>query len=178
MIRGVAYSKRLLALSAVGTGAVCAMALLHLRLTGERAEQRRRAVDLEGLLSGQIVSMSDCEDSSLEALRARVGRFRVQLGPQDTWERLLRVFGGRWKAEAGTKEDKDGYSLLSGTFVLLSPTASDWPEIVETINAAEHLPGAGIAGFEMKSSGDREHRTVGLVKIVVAVHARRSGPNP
>ena len=178
MIRGVAYSRRLFAVSLGAVVAACAMALLHQLLTSGRIERRRRTMDIEGRLSGQILAMADCEDSRVEALRARVGRFQVQLRPEDTWERLMHLFGSRWKAEAGTQDNKEDFSYLVGTFTLLSPTVSDWPKILETIKASELLAGVGISRFEMKTSGTRKHRSVDLVTIAVAIHGRPSVSNP
>jgi hypothetical protein len=154
------------------------MALVRHHLASDWGEQLHRAEDLEGNLSKQIAARADCRDSDLDALRARVGTFRGQLGPEDAWERLVRQFGKGWAAEAGPTDGRDGYSIQIGTFVLLSPAASDWPAIVELVKAAEHLPGVGIAGFEMKSRGSRDRCAVDLVKIKVAIQSRRTGPIP
>jgi hypothetical protein len=62
-----------------------------------------------------------------------------------------------------------------GTFELLSPALSDWSKTIEVIGTTESLPGVGIANFEMKTSGNREHRSVDFVRIVVEVHSRRLG---
>jgi len=173
MIKGVKYSKRLSVASAACVGAACAMALLHQHVASKRFEHTRRAADLAGALSKQIASKSDFEDSNLNALRARVNRFRGQLGPEDAWERLVRQFGEGWTAEVGPRVSKGGYSFQNGSFVLPSPMASDWPRIVEAIKAAEHLPGVGIAKIEMKTSGKLEPRSIDIVRIVVAIHSRR-----
>lgn len=174
MIRGIVYSRRLSALSTACVGAAFGMALFRHHLTRETTELRRRTADLEGTFTRQIAAKSDFEDSMLDALRVRVGKFRGQLGPEDTWEQLVRQFGKRWEIEAGPRDERDGYSLQVGTFLLLSPTPSDWPRIVEAVEAAEKFQGVGIAAFEMKSSGSREHRAVDLVRIVVAIHTRRA----
>jgi hypothetical protein len=154
------------------------MALVRHHLASEWDEQLHRTADLEGALSRQIAARSDCRDSDLDELRARVGTFRDQLGPEDAWEHLVRQFGNGWTAEARPRDDRDGYSFQIGTFVKLSPATSDWPAIVELVKTAEHIPGVGIAGFEMKSSGSRERRTVDLVRIVVAIHSRRTETIP
>jgi hypothetical protein len=175
MTKGVAYSMHASALSATGLVAACAMMFAHLHIASEKTEQRRRAVHHEDDLSGRIAAKSDCEDSRLDALRARVGSFRGRLGPEDAWERIVRQFGKDWTAEAGPMDILDGYSFQVGTFLLVSPAISDWPGIIEAVKTAEQLPGVGIASIEMKSSGNREHRALDLVKIVVAIHGRRSG---
>jgi len=178
MIDGVAYSKKRAAVSATGLCAAFAMAWLLHHTGGESREQLRRTADLERNMAGQIAALSDCEGQSLDALRAQVGRFRVQLGPEGAWGRVVRQFGKGWTADAGARDDRDGYSVQAGTFRLLSPATSDWPRIIEAVKASEQLPGVGIVGFEMKTSGDREHRSVSLVKVELAVQTLRSAPAP
>jgi hypothetical protein len=178
MIRGVTYSDRLLALCIAAVGAVCAMAWLRQHLEGDWLEQRRRAADLEGVLSRQVTAMSDCDDSHLNALRALVDRFRGQLGTEDPWGRLVLLFGKDWTAEPGPRDQGAGYLTQIGTFVMLAPSVSDWPGIVDAVRSAEQLPGVGIAGLEMRSTGDRDHRSLETVKIVVAIRSRLSGSAP
>jgi len=177
MTRGVAYSRRYAALSLVALGAAFAMAWLHHHVNGEKIEQRRGAAAFEADLGRRIAARSDCDDPSLRGLRARVGRFREELGPEDAWERLVVKFGRGWTAEAGSRDEKDGYTFQAGTLLLLSSAPSDWPAIVEAVGVAEQLPGVGFSGFEMKSSGDTEHRSLDLVKIVVAIHSRKGALN-
>ncbi len=173
MIRGVVYSKRLTFFGAAAVGAACVAALMRHHLVSEKVERRVRAADIEDSLSRQIAAISDCDDAHLEELRGRVGRFRGQLGPDDAWARLVRRFGQRWTSEAGQKEERDGYSFQVGTLMLISPSVSDWPGILDSVKAAEQIPGIGIAGLEMRSSGNRELRSMGMVKIVVAIHSRK-----
>jgi hypothetical protein len=173
MMRGFAYSQKLLALAGATVGAAFVTALLHHHVFGERIGRRIRAENLEGSLTKQINGMSEFDDSKLDALRAWVGRFRNQLGAEDSWERLVLQFGKDWDAQAGPKDERAGYSFQTGTFLLQSPVPSDWPRIVDAVSAAEQLRGVGIARFEMKASGDREHRTLDLVKIVVEIRASR-----
>jgi len=175
MTRGVSYSRRWLAFSLTWVGAACAMALFRHQMAGESLERIRGAADREGTLSRQIAERSDSEDSNLIALRARIGRFRKQLGSADSWDLLVRQFGGSWTAEAGPRDDRADYSLQVGTFVRISPAVSDWPEIVRAVGLAEHIPGVGIAELEMRSSGNRDHRSMDLVKFVVAIRCRRPG---
>src|ERR1017187_750877 len=104
MTKGVAYSKRLSVVSAAGVAAACAMALVRHHLASEWDEQLHRTADLEGALSRQIAARSDCRDSDLDELRARVGTFRDQLGPEDAWEHLVRQFGNGWTAEARPRD--------------------------------------------------------------------------
>jgi hypothetical protein len=178
MIRGVVYSKHLLVVSAIGIAAACTMALVRYHVASEWKERLRRISDLEALLSKQIAARSDCRDIVLNTLRARVGTFRSQLGSENAWECLVRQFGNGWTAEAGPRDGRDGYSVQIGTLIMLSPIASDWPAIVESIRTAEQLSGVRIARIEMKSSGSREHRVVDLVKIVVAIQSRRTETAP
>lgn len=176
MIRGIAYSRLSCALCVTGVGTACLMALVHRHLTGECTNRRCNSADLESSLSSQIASKKGCGESDLDELRKRVERFRGQLGPDDAWMRLVHQFGRRWKVEAGPKEDKDGYSIQIGTFLLTSPTVADWPEIIEAVGAAEQLPGVGIAGIQMRSTGSRKSRSVEIVRVLVDIHARLPRP--
>jgi hypothetical protein len=169
MIVGVAYSKPRAALSAAGLAAAFAMAWLQHHITGERHERLRQTTDLERNLANKIAAMSDFEDRNRDELRAQVDKFRVQLGPEGAWNRLVRQFGKDWTVDAGPRDDMDGYSVQVGTFRLQSPVTSDWSKIVEAVKASEQLPGVGIVGFEMKTSGDREHRSVNFVRVEVAI---------
>lgn len=175
MIRGVAYSKKLSVLCAIGIGAALTTVWIRYQLTSDWLEQMSRAAESEGVLIKQIATMSDYNDSNLRALRLQIGRFRGQLGQEDLWKCLVLQFGKDWTSKVGPKEERTGYSFQIGTFIRVSPSASDWPRIVEVVKAAEHIPGVGIAGFEMKSSGDREHRSVDVVKVVLAIRSRQPG---
>jgi hypothetical protein len=62
--------------------------------------------------------------------------------------------------------------------MLKSPATTDWPQIVDAVKASESLPGVGIVGFEMKTSGDHEHRSVDFVRVVVAIQMLRSEVHP
>ena len=64
-----------------------------------------------------------------------------------------------------------------GTFRLISPVLADWPEIVETLGDSEALPGVGITGIEMRTSGGVERRSLDLVTVRVAVQMSRRGGN-
>jgi hypothetical protein len=176
--RGVAFSRPLLVAALAGVGAAAAMAALHRHLVGEADERRRDGEQAQAALASAIAGMYDCGDPDLAALRARVARFRGGLGSEDSWARLARQFGARWNAEEGVSDAKAGYSIQPGVFFLASPAPSDWPTILETVGAAESQPGVEIVAIEMKSSGDKERRSLDLVKIAVAIHARLAPNHP
>jgi hypothetical protein len=178
MIRGIQYSRPLVAAGAVAVVASCTMIWLSLELNAKISEQRRRASSLEASLSGQIAAKSVYESEDLDALRDKVGRFRVRLGSEGTWERLVRQFGDGWTAESGPKDDKNGYCIQYGTFKLLSPAVADWPKIIEAVKDSEAIPGVGVAEIEMKSSGGHDRRSLDLVRILVAVQTSRTGLKP
>jgi hypothetical protein len=174
MKEGVVYSGRLAILCGAALGAAILMAWLRQDLKGVRTAKLRVDARLEAELSRQIAARSDCEESDLEALRTRVDRLRIFLGPKGTWEVLVRQFGKSWTAQAGPKSDCEGYSVQTGTLRLLSPTLADWSKTIDVLTASELLPGVGITGFEMRTSGNRERRSVDLVKVDVEIHTRRS----
>lgn len=178
MIRGVIFSKSRAAASSTGMAAAFAMVWLQHHSSGISHEHFRRNAELELNLVGQIETLSGFEDRDLEALRAQVSKFRVQLGPEDEWERLVSQLGRDWNAILGQMADKDGYTTKVGTFRLLSPVTSDWPRIIDAIGVLEQIPGSGIVGFQMKTSGDQLHRSVDLVRIDVAIQSFRPSQNP
>jgi hypothetical protein len=175
MKEGITYSGRLASLCGVTLGAAILMAWLRQDLALRQTLKLRVAGKLEADLGRQIAANSDYEKSNLEALRTRVDRFQYFLGSENTWKEIIQQFGKSWRCEAGTKSDRDGYSVQMGTFELLSPALSDWSKTIEVIGTTESLPGVGIANFEMKTSGNSEHRSVDFVRIVVEVHSRRLG---
>jgi hypothetical protein len=178
VIRGVTYSRGPLVLCLAAVGSACAMIWLRHNTAGDWMEQRRRSAELEGALIKRVAALSDCVVPHLNALHALVGRLRGQLGTEDLWARLVLLFGKDWSAEPGAKEQRTGYSTQTGTFVRLAPKAADWPRIVDVVRSAEQLPGVGIAWLEMRSSGDREHRSLDVVKIAVAINCRLPGSIP
>jgi hypothetical protein len=178
MIKGVQYSKALAGCAAVSVIAACAMSWRHLELGADIAQQRRRAADAESKLTSEIAGKSMYEGESLDALRDQVGRTRIQLGDAGTWSRLVRQFGDGWSAESGPTEDKGGYEIRYGTIRLLAPSVADWPKIVEAVRDSEAMRGVGIAEFEMRTSGDRDRRSLDLVRILVAVQSSRTEPTP
>jgi hypothetical protein len=177
VIRGIQYSRPLAAASIAAAVALCAMIGLHLELKAGILERRRRASVVEATLLSQINAKSMYGAESLEELRDKVGQFRVQLGSQGTWERLVGQLGEGWTAESGPMDNKGDYSIRFGTFRLISPSVLDWPKIVEAVKESEAIPGVGIAEFEMKASGDRDRRSLDLVRFLVAVQTSRNGKN-
>jgi hypothetical protein len=177
MIRGVQYSKPL---AAGGAAAVIAASMLiwqHHELSANISEQRRRAEVAESNLESEVAAKSMYESEYLDALRDQMRRSRVQLGDEGTWGRLVRRLGDRWSAEPGQTDEKGGQSTRYGTMRLLSPTVTDWEKIVEAVTNSEETPGVGIAELEMKTSGSRDHRTLDLVRILVAIQTSRTGEN-
>jgi hypothetical protein len=174
VIRGVAFKNWRATACVAAVGSALLAALIHHHVARLRSEVLAQLADRERDLTRQVAERSGFEQADLDALRARVGKFRIQLGPVDSWERLARQFGKAWMAENGTRDDRDGYSVQDGTFQLQSPATTDWPEIVSAVKAAEDLPGVRIIGFEMRTSGDHERRSVDIVKVVVAIQTLRS----
>jgi hypothetical protein len=119
--------------------------------------------------------MSEFEGERLESLRSRVRRALLQLGTEDTWERLVRRFGERWTVEQGPRDERNGSSVQLGTFRLKSPVLADWPGIIETLGDSEAIPGVGITGIEMRTSGGTERRSLDSVTVRVSVQMRRRG---
>jgi hypothetical protein len=150
------------------SGAMAQRHVVHVRL-----DDRSRVEDSERDLASQIGARSGCDQADLDALRDRVGRFRIQLGPSDSWNRLAVQFGKGWKAEGTARDDWKGYSVQEGELRMRSPDTSDWPAILETVKALECTTGVRITGFEMRTSGEHERRSVDLVRIAVAIQMQR-----
>jgi len=178
MTRGLVFSKALASASSAAVAVACAALWLHAHLGSAISERQRLAADVGSGLAAQIAAKSDFEGARLDALRDRVRRTRLLLGAEDTWDRLVRRFGGRWTVESGPRDERSGSSVQFGTFRLISPVLADWPEIVETLGDSEALPGVGITGIEMRTSGGVERRSLDLVTVRVAVQMSRRGGNP
>ena len=177
MIRGVAFSRGLMVAALTAAGTAATLSALHFHLAAKTAERRIGGAALETALAEKVAKMSDCADADLLALRARVAEFRGRLGPRDTWERLVRLFGSRWVPEAGIKADGAGFSIQPGAFLLSAPVPSDWPAIVAVVGAAAQVPGVSVVGVEIRSGGDKERGSLDEVRIAVAIHTRRSAKN-
>jgi hypothetical protein len=178
MIRGIRYRRSLAIFGAAAVIAACASYRLRITLNAQIAERRLRASAQEASISRQIAEKIMYDDGRLRELRERVSRFRVTLGGEGTWDSLVRRLGNGWSAESGPMEDRGGYSVQYGTIKLLSHTVSEWPRIVEAVRDTEAMPGVGVAELEMKASGDRERRSLDLVRILVAVQTSRAGLSP
>jgi hypothetical protein len=178
MIRGVAFSKWRVAAFAAGIGSASTAALLYHRDGINRSERLAEIAGQQSDLVAKIAVKSSFEQSALDALRNKVNRFRLDLGPEGSWDRAVRLLGKAWAANAGTRDEREGYSVQKGSFSLQSPATNDWPQIIEAVKSLGQIPGVCIIGFEMKTGGDRVRRSVDLVKIVVAVQTLRSTPNP
>jgi hypothetical protein len=174
MIRGVSYSRWSAAVSAAGIGAALLAVLIHNHDVRSRSARLSEVAGRESDLLAQIGAKSGFDQTSMDALRAKVNRFRVRLGPEGSWDRAVRLMGKAWAAFAEPRDDREGFSVQTGTFRLESPATDDWPQIVEAVKGLEQIPGVGVIGFEMRTSGDRERRSVDLVKVLVAVQTLRS----
>jgi hypothetical protein len=178
MIRGVQYSRPAAIGAAAAAVAVGAVTWQHHALGARILEQRARAAAVEERLNGEIAANSMYESDRLTALRDQVGRSRIRLGDAATWGRIAGRFGEGWTLETGAIDEKGDHSIQYGTIRLPSPSVADWPKIVEAVTDLEAIPGVGIAEFEMTSSGGRDRRSMDLVRILVAVHTRRTGSKP
>jgi hypothetical protein len=177
MIRGVAYSRPFAAAATAALIAAGAMFWIRLATHAKLSELRLHAANSERDLATRIGALSAYESDNVDALRRQVGLFRVRLGTDGTWDRLVRRLGGGWSAESGLREDKSGYSLQPGTFRLLSHAVGEWPDIVEAVKDLEAIPGVGIAEIEMKTSGSGDRRSLDTARILVLIQASRTGPN-
>jgi hypothetical protein len=174
MNRGFAFSRSLATACSAAVAAACAALCIHARIGSLILDRQRGAAQWEASLTAQIASRSEFEGDRLESLRGRVRRARLQLGSEDTWDRVVRRFGERWSVEAGPRDDRDGCSIQSGTFRLKSPALADWPGIVDAIGDSEALPGVGVEDLDMKTSGGLERRSLDSVTIRVSVQTRRT----
>ena len=177
MTRGLAYSKGLVILCSAAIAALGAMFGACERLKSTVREHQRRASDNQSNLLVQITAGAEYENDRLEALRNNVHRIRLQVGANNTWDRIVKRFGGRWTVEAGPKKVRYGCSVQDGVFELKSPALADWFEIIDTLGDSEALPGVGVSEFTMKASGDLERRSLDLVRVVVTVQTRQRGFN-
>ncbi len=174
MIKSATYSKRMAAVCLVGLGAAASISCLSRHITSTRNHQLRSLLVSEGELSRQIAALSEFGDANLASLRSTVVRLRLPVGAKDQSETLVKGFGDSWTHESGGAETKDGISLKTDIFKKLSPEPSDWWKTVETLRSLEEVPGITIVSFEMRTSGDRNHRSVDILRVMVESRTRGS----
>lgn len=178
MIRGLSYSKGRVVLFALANAMLLSATVLRFHERQSRMDWAKDIFAQEAILNSKVEALASCQTVDLEALRERVDSFRAQLGTPSAWDRLVGLLGKAWTAVPSSPEKRSGYVLLGGTFVLTSPTTSDWPQIIAAAEIIEQAPGSSIVGFEMKTSGDGERRVVDLVKFVVSIESKRNEPEP
>jgi hypothetical protein len=171
MIEGVEQSKRQATVCAFALGLTAAMVCVHREVATEWDRRLRRMDDSGTGIEKQIALRKNYEDSDLAALRARVNHFRSLSGPAGTFEFLLKTLGNDWAVESGPKVERDGFSVQLCTFWMHTPNLADWQKAIGILGILEGVPGVGIAGFKMKTSGDREHRKVEILEIIVEVRS-------
>jgi hypothetical protein len=178
MIRGIAYTKPLAAAAVAALAAAGGLFWMRTANAADRAGLRLRAESEERTLQARVSAMSAFDSKNVDELRTQVSRLRKQLGTKGAWERIVTRLGVGWASEAATKEDKAGYSVQTGTFSVLSHGVDEWPAIVETVGQLEAIPGVGIAGFEMNTSGSGDRRTLDTARMLVVVQTSRPAPTP
>jgi hypothetical protein len=177
MTRGIAYSKPLVAAGAAALVAASAMFWMHRATSAKISELRRHAATEESDLLNRINAMSAYESENVDSMRRQVGRFRMHLGTEATWDILVSRLGNRWVVDKGSKEEKGIYSVQLVTLRLVSHAVGEWPSIVEAVGQLEAIPGVGIAEFEMKTSGADDRRSLDTARILVAIQTSRAALN-
>lgn len=181
MIRGVSCSNSRVAVCACALGSLAFACAARHHFASLWDARLRQAAASEGFLVESISGLGGCEAADLEALRRRVSGMRTKLGEPDAWKHLEERLGKGWRREPGTREERDGYSVFSGSLVLSSPTTADWPRILDAVKAIGEVPGAGIVGFEMATSGGKERRNVDVARVFVTTQTRKTpkgNPDP
>jgi hypothetical protein len=164
-------------ISAVFALAICAVAfvlLVRRSLALDRIAWLAAANSSSDALTRQVTALSDFGDADLVALRSKSNAYQSRLGSEGIWSELEKNYGGSWSIESGAKHENGGSLNQTGILTKISPTVGDWQTAVDTLGTLEHLPGVAIARFEMKTSGDLEHRSVDMLKIVIAINAHRT----
>ncbi len=177
MIRGISYSKPLVAAALVAFSLGGMLSLLRLTAGARLSEQRREAASDEQALRRQIAGLSAYENENLETLRRRVSRFRGRLGTDGTWETIVQRLGSGWVAESGPREDRSGFFIQPGTLTLVAHAVEEWPGIVDAVRDIEAVSGAAISRFEMKASGSGSQRSLDKAMIQVEIQASRAETN-
>ncbi len=175
MNRGFTCSRDSALLASAAAAAAAGALLLWAHLGSTLAAHLGRSASVEGDLLGRIAARSDYTSERLASLRAEVGRLRSHLGDAGAWESVGRVFGVRWRSEAGPWVKTGDLATRTGSFSMISPTVADWAKILETIGKLEAIPGAGVVEFQMKAGGGREQGSLDTVRVLVSVRARANG---
>ena len=164
-------------MAALSVVAICTTGLIGWirgSLAHERIAWVAAAKGSEEELARQIVTLSAFSDAELAAFRSKAKKYRSHLGPESTWNELGKKVGGAWSIESGAKVENSGSTIERGILVRSSPTVADWQDAVDTVGSLELMPGVTVLRFEMRTSGDLEHRSVDLLKIEVESRIRRA----
>lgn len=178
MTRGLIFSKPLAVAGAAALIAASAMLWVRSSTQADLVALRRDGETAQRDLRNRVDSMSAFENDNLESLRRRVGRFRMHLGTEGTWDGLVRALGNGWSAEIGPRDDRGAYSVQLGTLTLVSHAVGEWPAIVGAAGQLEAMPGVGIAEFEMKTSGSGDRRSLDTARMVVVIQTTRAALDP
>jgi hypothetical protein len=176
MNAGIQYSKPLAVLCAL---AVCTASLPFLYYRRNAAERTLQIKVLESLARNgalQIAARSSFGDSNLASLRLRAAQSQALFAPGDTLDMVVGQLASSWSAESGPNLDRDGFRIQSRKLSMISPSLTDWPKVVDILGALERLPGVGITKFEMRTSGDSDHRNVDKLEIDVEIRSRSLSP--
>jgi hypothetical protein len=167
MTRGFSYSKPLAAATVAAVIVAGAVSWTHAVTKTRILDQRRRGGVMMDEMTSQIAAKAEYEEANLEALRARVVQFKKRLGNAGAWQSLAARLSAGWHADPTKKEDRRFYTVESGSFLLLSHSVGDWPDIVSAVHDLESIPGVDVAEMEMRTSGDGVRRILDTARIVV-----------
>jgi hypothetical protein len=174
MIKGITYSKRVAVTCTMVLGAAMLISWLSQKFAAAQDQRLRSTLNLEEQLSRQVAALSEFGDRNLAGLRSYVSHFQLLLGSKDQKETVVRTFGASWARDSGSVEEKEGYSLSTDIYRKVSPALSDWQRTVDILRSLEEVPGVSVTGFEMSTSGDRNQRSVDVLRVKVETRTRRS----
>ncbi len=178
MNRGFSCSKGAAAFAAAAFVAVGALLWIRSVVDSRATALRGAAAARDAELSSQIAARSDCSAASLEELRRQARQYRSHLGPPQAKEGVARLFGSRWNASDEETSENGERETVARRFSMVSPTAADWPEILETVRGLEEIPGASVVELAIKADAGREHQGLEYVRLAVSVRTRRETDIP
>jgi hypothetical protein len=159
------------------TAVICAAGLMLLTrwyLNLDRTAWLKVTSSSTDALSQQINSLAEFCDANLFALRFRAKTYQSHLGPESTWSELEDRYGKSWSIESGAKHENSESTIQAGILTKISPTVADWQTAVDTLGSLEILPGISVSRFEMRTSGDLEHPSVDIIRIVIEINLHRA----
>jgi hypothetical protein len=152
MKKRLKQTKRLTVGSALSVGLLICMFATRSAARSGHARRLQADRELEQAAAERMGALSAYDEAHVASVRAQEADFRRHLGNRGTVETALRSLGPRWVRQSESSSEHGRFATTTERFAMTSPKPADWPVIVDTVEALERLPGAGIRELELRST--------------------------